>query len=318
MNDTSHDQVFIVPIKACGQRADVVLADLLPAYSRSQLSRWLKEGTIVFLPRSLRPKDKVVGGEQVVVKKELVGNKTYDDLPEPIVLDIIHEDDSLLVINKPAGLVVHPGAGNWQHTLLNALLHHEPRLQELPRAGIIHRLDKNTTGLLMIAKTLTAYTALVRQLQAREVERCYLALVRGHMVSGGLIQTYYGRHPKNRLKMAVTSAGKEAITEYRVKKHYKVATLLDVKLYTGRTHQIRVHMAHLHHPIIGDMLYGGTWHLSSVSEKLRHAIQSFKRQALHAYTLAFVHPLTNTPLLFSAPLPDDYRYLMDCFNDEHV
>ena len=294
-----------------GQRVDVVLAQLFPDYSRSQLTQWLKEGIITVDQRVYKPKEKVYGGEQVVLQlaPPAVQNDRY--LAEDIPLTIIYEDDYILIVNKPAGLVVHPGAGNPQHTLVNALIHHDASLQHMPRAGIVHRLDKDTTGLLIVAKTAAAHTNLIRQMQAREIQRRYMALVYGHVISGGKIDTFYGRHPRNRLKMAVSNQGREAITEYSVRSRYQYFTLLDVRLLTGRTHQIRVHMAHINHPVIGDQLYGGRVRFpAGATEELRQFLQQFKRQALHAYFLSFSHPHSQEELTFTAPLPDDFQYLI--------
>lgn len=315
------DSIFkqeIVPRDAHGQRLDVVLAQLFPEYSRSQLSHWLKEGAITLNSHQARPKDKVLGGEriEVAIPAFQLRTNTENYQAEKIPLTIIYEDETLLVINKPAGLVVHPGAGNPEHTLVNALLYHVPHLKTLPRAGIIHRLDKDTTGLLVIAKTLTSHTHLIRQMQAREIQRNYLALVQGHLISGGEIDTFYGRHPKNRLKMAVCAQGRQAITRYTIRKHYQNFTLVDVQLLTGRTHQIRVHMSYINHAIVGDPLYGGRMRFpAQASDELRKVISSFHRQALHAYQLALVHPLTNETLTFEANIPDDFQILLSALDD---
>lgn len=304
----------IVPSEYHGQRVDVVLAQLFPDYSRSQLTHWLKEGAITLDQRQYKPKDKVYGGEQI--KLSIILSAKDDELQaEEIPLDIVFEDEYLLIINKPAGLVVHPGAGNPQHTLVNALLYHCPALSHLPRAGIIHRLDKDTTGLLIVAKTLPTHTSLVRQMQAREIQRHYLALVHGHVIGGGTIDTFYGRHPRNRLKMAVCTHGKQAITQFTVEKQYQYFTLLNVTLQTGRTHQIRVHMAHLNHPVVGDPLYGGQARIpAGITDTLRQTIKQFKRQALHACTLSFIHPHLQKKLTFTAPLPDDFQLLLTFFD----
>lgn len=303
----------VVPSEYHGQRVDAVLAQMFPDFSRSQLTSWLKEGTITLDQRQYKPKDKVYGGEQVKLNVTFTA-KDVELLAEAIPLDIVFEDEHLLIVNKPAGLVVHPGAGNSQHTLVNALLYHSPALQHLPRAGIVHRLDKDTTGLLMVAKTLPAHTSLVRQMQAREIQRNYLALVHGHVIGGGTIDTFYGRHPRNRLKMAVCAHGKQAITQFTVEKQYQYFTLLNVTLLTGRTHQIRVHMAHLNHPVVGDPLYGGQARIpAGITDTLRQTIKQFKRQALHACTLSFMHPHLQKKLIFTAPLPDDFQLLLTFF-----
>ncbi len=293
-----------------GQRVDVVLAQLFPDFSRSQLQSWLKQGAITVDQRHLKPKDKVSGGECVKLHVLETANHSKSEA-EDIPLTIVFEDEHLLIINKPAGLVVHPGAGNPEHTLVNALLHHEPALHQLARAGIVHRLDKDTTGLLMVAKNITTHTSLVRQMQAREIQRHYMALSHGHVISGGMIDTCYGRHPRNRLKMAVCKQGRQAITQYSVSKKYQDFTLLNVTLMTGRTHQIRVHMAHINHPIVGDPLYGGrARYPAGISEALRDTLQEFKRQALHASTLSFIHPQREERLTFTAPLPEDFQLLL--------
>ncbi len=299
-----------VPSSHHGRRIDQVLADLFPDYSRSKLSSWLKEGVITVNQQRYKPKDKVCGGEQIVLNQTLICQTELLE-PEDIPLNIVFEDDDVLVVNKPSGLIVHPGAGNPQHTLVHALLHHDATLHHLPRAGIVHRLDKDTTGLLVIAKTLTAHTSLIRQMHERTIQRYYLTLVYGHVISGGAIETGYGRDPRNRLKMAVLPQGKEAITHYSVKKQYQLCTLLQVKLMTGRTHQIRVHMTHLHHPVIGDPLYRGRWRSPvSVPDFIREQMTQFKRQALHACELSFLHPRLQTEIVCKASLPDDFHSLL--------
>lgn len=300
----------IVTAEYHGQRIDVVLAQLFPDYSRSQLSSWLKDGSITLNQRQYKPKDKLHGGEHITLRV-VFDERNTTCLAEDIPLQVIFEDEHLLVINKPSGLVVHPGAGNSEHTLVNALLHHDPALHHLPRAGIVHRLDKETTGLLIVAKTLTIHTHLIRQMQAREIQRHYKTLVYGHVIAGGTIDTFYGRHPHNRLKMAVCHSGKQAITHYSVSKHYDGFTLLDVRLMTGRTHQIRVHMAHINHPVVGDPIYAGRNRMpAGLSSELRQMFQQFKRQALHAGFLSFVHPATQELLTLTAPLPDDFQMLL--------
>ncbi len=300
----------IVSSEYYGQRVDVVLAQLFPEYSRSQLTQWLKNGAITLNNRSYKPKDKLQGGEVVHMHVNLI-TPFKPNLPEAIPIEIVFEDNSILIINKPYGLVVHPGAGNPDHTLVNALIHHKPELNHLPRAGIVHRLDKDTTGLLIVAKKLTSHTSLIRQMQAREIQRHYITLVHGQIISGGTIDTFYGRHPRNRLKMAVCTQGRLAITHYSVRKHYTGLTLLDVKLMTGRTHQIRVHLSHINHPIVGDQLYCGRNRIpGGIPDEQRTALQQFKRQALHAGFISFLHPETQQPLTFNAPLPDDFQTLL--------
>ncbi len=319
LNPVSNKEELIVPEHLAGERVDRVLAILMPAFSRAQLTTWLKAGFISIDQNILKPKIKLKGGECIILNRptDIPLPATEQLKPEPIPLDIVFEDDALLVINKPAGLVVHPGAGNPSGTLVNALLHHDSTLNQLPRAGIVHRLDKDTTGLLLVGKTLETYTALVRQMQAREIDRHYIALVQGHIVGGSTLTTGYGRHPRHRLKMAVCTGGKEAITTYSVKKHYPKAhaTLLNLKLMTGRTHQIRVHMAHIHHPILGDTLYSGRpKHPKNLDDHARALFLDFKRQALHAETLRFIHPINHKNLTFTAPLPDDFQELLNALD----
>ncbi len=308
-----------VPREHHSQRIDSVLAKLLPEYSRSQISNWIKSGAVTLNQKACKPKDKALDGDLIELSVDL--NEIDPDFahcePENIPLDIIYEDDEVLVLNKPAGLVVHPGAGNREHTLVNALLHHAPELHHLPRAGIVHRLDKDTTGLLIVAKSLTAHTSLIRQMQARDIQRHYITLVQGHVIAGGTIDTGFGRHPRNRLKMSVTNEGRQAITHYTVKKQYHDFTLLDVRLMTGRTHQIRVHLDHIHHSVFGDQLYGGRMRFPlNATDELRTLLQQFKRQALHACSIAFYHPQTEQELTFTAPLPEDFKQLLETL-DEH-
>ncbi|OGV49029.1 MAG: RNA pseudouridine synthase [Legionellales bacterium RIFCSPHIGHO2_12_FULL_42_9] len=311
---TSSSSTLTVSEKLSGQRIDVVLATLLPQYSRSQLSSWLKLGLITVNGKHIKPKEKVFAASSIEIPENWPEHQDINQtcLAEDIPLNIIYEDPYLIIINKPPGLVVHPGAGNKDHTLVNALLHHAPQLHELPRAGIIHRLDKDTTGLLVIAKTLTAYTSLVRQMQAREIKRHYLGLVLGHVISGGTIDTLYGRHPHNRLKMTVGVGKRQAITHYRVSQHYQAYfTLLNITLETGRTHQIRVHMHHINHPIFGDPLYGKRPKIpTELAEDLQKQLLSFNRQALHASTLTLTHPEHHETLTFTAALPDDLQTIL--------
>jgi len=314
------EKEFIISREYHSQRIDSVLAQLLPEYSRSQISTWIKTGAVTLNQKPCKPKDKALGGDSIKINVEFTEptGDFNECQPEDIPLTIVYEDDQVLVLNKPAGMVVHPGAGNREHTLVNALLHHAPDLHHLPRAGIIHRLDKETTGLLIVAKTLTAHTALIRQMQAREIQRHYITLVQGHVISGGVIDTGFSRHPRNRLKMAVSGQGRQAITHYLVKKHYQNFTLLDVTLMTGRTHQIRVHMAHINHPVVGDPLYGGRMRFpANAGDELRTILQQFKRQALHACSLELYHPNTEEILTLTAPLPDDFKYLLNALDTHY-
>lgn len=300
-----------------GQRLDQVLAQLFPEHSRSRLQAWLKAEQIEVDGKVWRAKDKVIGGERIVVKAEVVADTQWQaqDLP----LEVIYEDEAILIINKPAGLVVHPGAGNIKDTLLNALLNHAPQLAEVPRAGIVHRLDKDTTGLLVIAKTLPAHTALVEQLQARTVKREYEAIAFGLMLAGGTVRTQMGRHPGDRKKMAVLQEGlgKESITHFRVLERYRFHTRMSVQLETGRTHQIRVHFAHLKFPLVGDGVYGKRLVIpKGASPELVEALREFKRQALHARRLTLVHPLSGKTMQWQARPPADYQYLIKLLRED--
>ena len=299
---------FIVPADCAGLRLDQALARLMPEYSRSRLQEWINQQQVLLDDSSAIPKQKVWGGERLLVLPQVhMSDQPY--LPEDIALDIVHEDEEILVINKPVGLVVHPGSGNWQGTLLNALLHHDSRLADVPRAGIVHRLDKDTSGLLVIAKTLTSQTNLVRQLQARSVKREYLALAYGELRSSGFVDLPIGRHPSNRIKMAVTETGKPAVTHYKVEKSYPGCTLLRCTLGTGRTHQIRVHLSHLKHPLVGDAVYlKGP---QKCAPELRDLLSNFPRQALHATRLALDHPASGERMEWHVPLPQDMQQLFN-------
>jgi 23S rRNA pseudouridine1911/1915/1917 synthase len=299
----------VVPDGASGRRFDAVLAELFPEYSRSRLAEWIKSGDVRLDGREVRPRDPVRGGE-IVVLTAVLEIQTRSE-PEDIALDVLHEDADVFVLNKPAGLVVHPGAGNPAGTLVNALLHRDPALAALPRAGIVHRLDKDTSGVMVVARTLPAHTALVEQLSAREVHRQYLAVVLGALVSGGTVNAAIDRHPRDRLRQAVREDGREAITHYRLRERFRAHTLLECRLETGRTHQIRVHMAHIKHPIVGDPLYGGPLKLpKGATTELVESLRGFKRQALHAETLEFAHPVGGEPIRCSAPMPVDMQALI--------
>lgn len=308
---TTHISIdFQITQAQSGKRFDVALAQLLPEYSRSLIGQAIENGQIVLNGQKCPKKQKVYSGDQIsgaLLRKTDIVNE-----PENIPLDIVYEDDDVLVINKPAGLVVHPGAGNQQHTLLNALLYHVKNAKNLPRAGIVHRLDKETSGLMVVAKTLQAQTDLVRQLQIRQVKRVYIALAVGEMRQSGKINLPIGRAVNDRLKMAINPSGREALTFYHTLARYTGLTLLECMLYTGRTHQIRVHLAHLHHPIVGDPSYGTRYRIpKGLDETMRQLVLDFPRQALHAKQLAFLHPVTGELCSFEAPIPEDMQALLD-------
>jgi 23S rRNA pseudouridine1911/1915/1917 synthase len=306
-----------VPFSASGRRFDAVLAEMFPEFSRSRLADWIKSGAATLNGKQLKPKDAVRGGEKVLLRVER--SVETQAAPENIPLEIIYDDDDVLVINKSAGLVVHPGAGNSSGTLVNALLHHNPALAELPRAGIVHRLDKDTSGLMVVAKSLRAHTSLVEQLSNRDVHRQYLAVVVGPMVAGSTVNAPIDRHPTDRLRQAVVreGSGKEAVTHYRVREKFRAHTLVECRLETGRTHQIRVHMAHIRHNIIGDPLYGGSFKLpKAATDELVEVLRGFKRQALHAEKLEFVHPADHKTLSFSAPMPSDMQQLIAALRED--
>ena len=305
----------VVPAEAAGRRFDAVLAELFPDFSRSRLAGWIKSGDALLDGQAARPRDPVRGGETVTLKAEL-GIET-EALPQDIPLDVLYEDDAVIVINKPAGLVVHPGAGNPDGTLVNALLYRDPSLNTLPRAGIVHRLDKDTSGVMVVARTLPAQTKLVEMLSERDVHRQYLAVVAGPMVSGGTADFPIDRHPRDRLRMGVREDGRDAVTHYRLRERFRAHTALECRLETGRTHQIRVHMQHIKHPIIGDALYGGALKLpKGATDELVGALRGFKRQALHAEVLEFDHPITGQPVRAEAPVPDDMRQLMKVLRED--
>ena len=283
---------------------------MFPEYSRSRLKAWLLNGAISVDGVAKRPRDAVAGGETVVLEPQAEAAVRAE--PEPIDLDIVYEDDEILVVDKPAGLVVHPGAGNPAGTLMNGLLHHAPVLEEVPRAGIIHRIDKDTSGLLLVAKTLQAHTVLVRLLADRAISRQYLAICNGVLTGGGTINEPIARHPVDRKRMSVQHNGKPAVTHYTVLERFRAFTYVNVKLETGRTHQIRVHFAHRRHALVGDPVYGGRLALpSGASEELITVLRRFRRQALHAARLAFEHPATGADVELEAPPPGDFLELVD-------
>jgi 23S rRNA pseudouridine1911/1915/1917 synthase len=315
MNDNSVQRGQIADDWA-GKRLDHVLADMFPDYSRSRLQQWLKEGQITVNGEFPRAKDKVAGGEEVELYPQLECDTDWQ--AQDIPLDIVHEDEHIMVIHKPAGLVVHPAVGNQDGTLLNGLLFHDAELATLPRAGIVHRLDKDTSGLLVVARTLKAQKSLVDQLQERAFLREYLAVVNGVLTAGGTVDEPMGRHPVHRKRMAVVPNGKPAITHYRIEQRYRAHSLLRVKLETGRTHQIRVHMAYINHPLVGDPVYGGRLKLpKGCSDEMAQSLRNFKRQALHATLLGLTHPASGEWLQWQRDVPEDMACLISVLDKDH-
>ncbi|MDC9727324.1 MAG: 23S rRNA pseudouridine(1911/1915/1917) synthase RluD [Candidatus Thioglobus sp.] len=302
---------IVIPDRLIGQRIDSALATMLPDYSRSKITAWVKSGKALLNDKTFKPKEKVLGGE--VVALTLVKEKTNAWLGEDIAIDAVYEDEDIIVVNKPVGLVTHPGAGNWTGTLANALLHYDPSLANLDRAGIVHRLDKNTSGLMVVARSELAQKNLVEQLQTHAVSREYSAIVYGHMISGGTVDAPIGRDPKDRIRQAVVEEGegKDAVTHYRVIDRFSHHTHVKCILETGRTHQIRVHMSHIEHPLIADPMYGGKIRFpKKADEHLKDALKGFNRQALHAKKLTLSHPITGEEMSWKAPLPQDLQELL--------
>ncbi|HET7650020.1 MAG TPA: 23S rRNA pseudouridine(1911/1915/1917) synthase RluD [Gammaproteobacteria bacterium] len=305
----------LIPAELAGHRLDQALAQLFPGYSRSRLTQWIKEGQVTLDQRIPRPRDIVMGGQHVriVAAEEPVEGVE----PEALPLNLIYEDAALIIVNKPAGLVVHPGAGNAAGTLQNALLHHAPELINVPRCGLVHRLDKDTSGLLAVARTLEAHTRLVAALAAREFEREYEAIVVGVMTGGGTVDAPIARHGVDRKRMSVREGGREAVTHYRVIRRYRAHTHLGVKLETGRTHQIRVHLAHIHHPLLGDPVYGRRLAIPrDANDAFVEALRAFRRQALHARRLGLAHPVTGEFMRWDAPLPEDMQHLLQALETD--
>ena len=301
-----------------GQRLDQTLAELFPEYSRSRLKTWI-EANLVKLNDHIAniPREKVLGGEKIEITVEVEDETRFE--PENIPLNIVYEDDDIIVINKPKDLVVHPGAGNPNGTVLNALLYHYPPIAEVPRAGIVHRLDKDTTGLMVVAKTIPAQTKLVRDLQKRKITREYEAVASGIMTKGGTVDQPMARHATKRTLMAVHPMGKPAVTHYRIMENYRNYTRLRLRLETGRTHQIRVHMAHIAHPLLGDQTYGGRPRPpKNASEDFMEVLRNFKRQALHAVMLRLAHPITGEMMEWYAPLPDDFVELLNALKADYL
>jgi 23S rRNA pseudouridine1911/1915/1917 synthase len=300
-----------VPDSCLGKRLDQTLAIMFPDYSRSRLKDWILAGCVMVNNEVLaRAREKMYGGEIITINAEVEAERRFE--AQNIALDIVYEDDHILVINKPAGLVVHPGAGNPDGTVLNALLHYFPAIEVVPRAGIVHRLDKDTTGLMVVAKTIAAQTNLVEALQLREITREYEAVANGLMTAGGVVDEPIGRHATKRTHMAVTFSGRPSVTHYRVMEKYRLHTRLRLRLETGRTHQIRVHMAHITHPLIGDPVYGGRPRPpKNATPELLTKLRGFKRQALHAAMLSLYHPITGELMTWHADLPEDFVELVE-------
>ncbi|CAG9000194.1 MAG: Ribosomal large subunit pseudouridine synthase D [Candidatus Celerinatantimonas neptuna] len=299
-----------------GMRLDQVLSELFTDYSRSKLKEWILQER-VFIDGRLadKPREKMNGYEIITVKAIL--DDVIEWQPEPIPLDVVYEDDDILVINKSAGLVVHPGAGNYSGTILNGLLHRYPQSRQLARAGIVHRLDKDTTGLMVVAKTVAAQTHLVEQLQARQITREYEAIVIGQMTAGGLVDEPIGRHKTKRTQMAVDPFGRPSVTHYRIAEKFRQHTRLRLRLETGRTHQIRVHMAHIGHPLVGDQVYAGRLRLpKGATPELIQVLRGFQRQALHAVMLRLAHPISGEVMEWHAEVPEDMAHVMNALRDD--
>ena len=305
-----------VPETCLGKRFDQTLAEMFPEYSRSRIKEWILAGHVTLNGAILKiPREKMFGGELVKISTEVEADVRFE--PQDIPLNIVYEDDDIMVINKPTGFVVHPGAGNPDGTVLNALLHYCPQLDVVPRAGIVHRLDKDTTGLMVIAKTIAAQTNLVDAIQEREITREYEALANGLMTAGGVVDEPIGRHSTKRTHMAVNPFGRPSVTHYRVMEKFRLHTRLRLRLETGRTHQIRVHMSHITHPLIGDPNYGGRPRPpKNATEELRDVLRTFKRQALHAAMLSLFHPITGEEMTWHAPIPDDMVNLTNILRED--
>nr|VFK12392.1 MAG: 23S rRNA pseudouridine1911/1915/1917 synthase [Candidatus Kentron sp. LPFa] len=307
------EKISQIPDAMAGLRFDLALARLFPDYSRSRLQTWIRAGKVTVEGECIWPRDLARGGERVRLLAEPEPNHAWE--PEALSISVRYEDEHILVIDKPAGLVVHPGAGNPRGTLVNALLHREARLAGIPRAGIVHRLDKDTSGLLVVAGTLHAHKRLVELLKSHRIAREYDAVVVGAMLSGGEVDAPIGRHRAQRTKMAVRERGKNAVTHYRIRRRFPAHTHLRLRLQTGRTHQIRVHMAHIDHPLVGDPVYGGRLSIPAKADAALIAVlRGFKRQALHASRLSFPHPISDEPCAFDCPLPGDFAALLDALS----
>ena len=306
-----------IPPEMAGLRLDQALARLFPDYSRARLQTWIREGNVHIGHTRLRPRDRVNGGELVQLRPLLTDDGHW--APQPLAMNVVHEDPDILVVDKPPGVVVHPGAGHPNGTLVNALLHYVPELGKLPRAGIVHRIDKDTSGLLVVARSLRAHHTLVKSLKEHAIVREYEAIVASVMTAGGRIDAPVGRHPIHRTRMAVVPSGKPAVTHYRVIKRYRAHTHVRLRLETGRTHQVRVHMAHIGHPLVGDPQYGARLRVpTDCSPQLAEALRAIRRQALHASRLELNHPVSGEPMSWQAPLPEDMAGLLDALEVDRV
>ena len=314
MSDERIEAAFVVPESLGERRLDQVAAVLMPEHSRARIQSWIKRGELTLNDQRCKPRDKVHMDDRIRVDAIVEGTDRW--VPEPIGLDIVFEDEDIIVLNKPAGMVVHPAAGHGAGTLLNALLAHAPTLDRLPRAGIVHRLDKETSGVMVVARSLKAHTALVAQLQSRTMGREYHAVVVGALTGGGRVDAPIGRHPQQRKKMAVRPEGKSAVTEYRLLERFAAHSHVLCRLETGRTHQIRVHMAHIRHPLVGDPVYGGRLKVPpGASDRLLAVLRQFQRQALHARRLRLCHPASGETLSFEVPLPEDMQRLLEALRE---
>jgi len=301
---------IIIPERMAGERIDAAMSEMLPDYSRSKITVWIKLGDALINNKTFKPKDRVSGNETIQLM--LSQKQSNQWLAEKIPLNIVYEDEDIIVINKQFGLVTHPGAGNWTGTLANALLHYDPSLSKLDRVGIVHRLDKNTSGLMVIARSEKSQKYLVEQIQNHSVDREYSAIVYGHMIAGGTVDEPIGRDSRDRLKQAVSERGKEAITHYRVIDRFKSHTHVKAILETGRTHQIRVHLSYVGHSLVGDPIYGGRVRFpKKASEDLKDALYNFKRQALHSKKLTLTHPISGELMSWKAPVPEDMVQLLE-------
>lgn len=304
-----------VPEELGQKRLDQIAAELFSDYSRSRIQEWIKQGALTVDGMVLKPRTRLVGGETLLLDVDIESEGEWE--AQDIPVEVVYCDEHIIVINKPLGLVVHPGAGNPDGTLVNALLFKFPDLRQIPRAGVVHRLDKDTTGLMVVARSLLAHQSLVNQLQSREMGREYEAVCQGVLTGGGEVDEPISRHSQNRLKMTVHPTGKEAITHYRVLKRYRHHTYIRLKLETGRTHQIRVHMTHINHPLVGDPLYGGRQRVpGGLPPDIRQFLQQFKRQALHARQLELIHPVSGDTLVWKSELPDDFVELLDVLDKD--